>query len=47
MHYDKNDGKLIGDFGVQKAVKEFAARDGWNVHVTESEEWPSWFTYVS
>lgn len=26
-------------------VKEFAAHDGWNVHVTESEEWPSWFAF--
>ena len=45
LHYDQNDGKLIGDFGVQKAVKEFAARDGWNVYVTESEMFPSWFTF--
>ena len=47
MHYDKNDGKLIGDFGVQKAVKEFAARDNWDVYVTESEDYPSWFAFKS
>ena len=43
--YNKADGSLIGLFGVQGAVKEFAAHDGWNVHVTESEEWPSWFAF--
>ena len=42
---NKADGSLIGLFGVQGAVKEFAAHDGWNVHVTESEEWPSWFAF--
>ena len=47
LHYDKNDGKLIGDFGVQKAVKEFAARDNWDVYVTESEDYPSWFAFKS
>ena len=45
LHYDQNDGKLIGDFGVQKAVKEFAARDNWDVYVTESEDYPSWFAF--
>jgi len=45
LDYDQNDGKLIGDFGVQKAVKEFAARDNWDVCVTESEMFPSWFTF--
>ena len=43
--YNQADGSLIGLYGVQKAVKEFAARDGWIVHVTESEKWPSWFTF--
>lgn len=45
LHYDQNDGKLIGDFGVQKAVKEFAARDNWDVYVSESEMSLSWFTF--
>jgi predicted O-methyltransferase YrrM len=43
--YNKADGSLIGLFGVQRAIKEFAARDGWNVHVTKFEEWPSWFAF--
>ena len=43
--YNKANGSLIGPFGVQGAVKEFAAHDGWNVHVTESEEWPSWLAF--
>ena len=43
--YNKADGSLIGLFGVQRAVKEFAALNGWNVHVTESEAWPSWFAF--
>jgi len=43
--YNKADGSLIGLYGVQRAVKEFAARDNWDVHVTESESWPSWFAF--
>jgi hypothetical protein len=39
------DGSSIVLFGVQGSVKEFAAHDGWNVHVTESKEWPSWFAF--
>ena len=43
--FNKTDGSLIGIFGVQRAVKEFAARDNWDVHVTKSESWPSWFAF--
>ena len=43
--YNKADGSLIGLFGVQGAVKEFAAHDGWNVHVTESKERSYWFAF--
>ena len=43
--YNTTDESLIGMFGVQRAVKEFAVRDGWDVHVTDSEDWPSWFAY--
>ena len=43
--YNTTDKSLIGMFGVQRAVKEFAVRDGWDVHVTDSEDWPSWFAY--
>jgi len=39
------DGSSIVLFGVQGSVKEFAAHDGWNVHVTESKEWLSWFAF--
>ncbi|MDP6794098.1 MAG: class I SAM-dependent methyltransferase [Verrucomicrobiota bacterium] len=43
--YNKADGSLIGLFGVQRAVKEFAIRHNCDVHVTESESWPSWFAF--
>ncbi|MDP7291685.1 MAG: class I SAM-dependent methyltransferase, partial [Verrucomicrobiota bacterium] len=43
--YNQADGSLIGLFGVQRAVNEFAASDGWDVHVTKSEDWPSWFAF--
>ena len=43
--FKKADGSFIGNFGVQSAVKEFAVRDNWDVHVTESESWPSWFDF--
>ncbi len=43
--WDKTGKNFVGLFGVQRAVKEFAANDGWDVHVTKSEDWPSWFAF--
>ena len=44
-HYDI-DGKLIGQFGVQKAVIEYSERYNWDLHITKNDDFPSWFAFT-
>ncbi len=45
-HYTK-EGVLIGDFGVQKAVGKISNELNWKIHVTEFDEYPSWFATIA
>jgi len=44
-HYD-NDGELIGQFGVQKAVIEYTEKNNWNLYITKNDDSPSWFAFM-
>ena len=45
--HDYLDGKLrTGQYGVKKAVDEFAASSGFELTLTPEHDWPSWFVRV-
>jgi hypothetical protein len=45
--HDYLDGRIdSGDYGVKRAVDEFAAANGYQLIVTREPNWPSWFVRV-